>query len=260
MKNITEAFIVEFLKTRKSKILLITIIIFIFIPLMIALMIFIARNPEIARKLGLIGMKAKMFGENDWKGYFSLLNQSLASVGLLGFGFVSSWIFGREHSDRTIKDLLALPISRSYIVLAKIIIIFLWNILLTLILYIVSISMGMIMNLPAWSTELFLQFSINFFMTALLTFLLSTPISFLAGYSRGIIAPLGFVFLTMITAQFIGLIGLGPYFPWAIPGLFSVANDAAGMQLHLSSYIILILTFAIGYWATLRWWQYADHH
>jgi len=64
----------------------------------------------------------------------------------------------------------------------------------------------------------------------------------------------------MIFAQFVGLVGLGPFFPWAIPGLFSVAKDAPDFQLHHSSYIILALTFVFGYLATLRWWQHADHH
>ncbi|SEM24697.1 hypothetical protein SAMN04488688_110155 [Paenibacillus sp. cl141a] len=39
-----------------------------------------------------------------------------ASVfGLLGFGLMTSWTFGREYSDRTLKALLGLPISRGYL-------------------------------------------------------------------------------------------------------------------------------------------------
>jgi ABC-2 type transport system permease protein len=260
MNNITAAFCVEFIKTHKSKILLTTILIFTIIPLMMGLIIFVARNPEIAGKLGMIGMKAKMFGENDWPGYFAILNQTMGSVGLIGFGFVTSWVFGREHIDRTMKDILALPVRRSSIVFAKIIIVFIWCILLALVLYSVGIISGLIMHLPGWTADNFWHFSNRFFMTSLLTLLLCSPVSYLAGYSRGIIAPLGFVILTMIMAQFIGLIGLGPYFPWAIPGLFSVAKDTQGMQLHITSYVILALTFATGYWATLHWWLHADHH
>jgi ABC-type transport system involved in multi-copper enzyme maturation permease subunit len=260
MKNIPAVIYVEYLKIRKSKILLITIIIFIIIPLMLGLMMFVARNPEIAGKLGMIGTKAKMFGENDWGGYLALLSQAMASVGLIGFGFVTSWVFGREHTDRTMKDLLALPVRRSSIVSAKIVIVFLWCILLALILYVTGISLGLIMNLPGWSAESFWNFSRGYFITSLLTLLLCTPVSYLAGYSLGIIAPLGFVILTMIMAQFIGLIGLGPYFPWAIPGLFSVAKDSPGLQLNFASYLILVLTFILGYAATLRWWQHSDHH
>jgi ABC-2 type transport system permease protein len=260
MKNIITAICVEFMKIRKSKILVVTIIVFVIIPLMIGLMMFVARNPEIAGKLGMFGTKAKLFGENDWSGYTALLNQAMGSVGLIGYGFVTSWVFGREHIERTMNDILALPVRRSSIVMAKTVIVFMWCILLALILYVVGTSLGLIMNLPGWSTGSFWHFSNSYFITSLLTLLLCSPVSYLAGYSRGIIAPLGFVILTMITAQFIGLIGLGPYFPWAIPGLFSVAKDVKGLQLHIASYIILTFTFALGYWATLRWWQHADHH
>lgn len=260
MHKLITALSVEYLKTRKSKIVVITIIFFAFIPLMMGLMMFIAGNPEIASKLGLIGTKSKLIGTNDWAGYLALLSQSLAAIGLIGSGFVTSWVFGREHIDRTLKDILALPVNRSYIVLAKYIIVFLWCILLSLVLYIVGVSLGLLMNIPNWSTPLFSSFTQGFVLTALLTLLLSSPVAWLAGYSRGIIAPLGFVILTMIMAQFVGLIGLGPYFPWAIPGLFSVAKNEPGFQLHLSSFIILAFTFIIGYRGTLWWWQHADHH
>ena len=238
MKDICIAFWAEYMKTRKSKIFFATLIVFTFIPLMIGLMLFVSRNPEIAGKLGMVGTKAKMFGENDWLGYFSLLNQSIASVGFIGFGFVTSWVFGREHIDRTLKDILALPIGRSFIVLAKLISVVFWCITLSIVLYLNGILLGLAMNIPGWSVTLLSNFSYSFFSTVLLTLLLCTPISWLTGYSRGIIAPLGFVIFTMIVAQFIGLIGLGPYFPWSIPGLHSITKDTQGLHLNLSSYFI----------------------
>jgi ABC-type transport system involved in multi-copper enzyme maturation permease subunit len=260
MKNLASVFYTEFLKARKSKILLVTTILFMIVPCMMGLMMFVARNPGLAGKLGMIGTKAKLFGENDWSGYFALLSQVMASIGLIGFGFVTSWVFGREHTDRTMKDLLALPVPRPTIVLAKFIIVCIWCILLALILYSVAIFFGLLIRMPGWSALLFEKFSYGFLITTLLTLLLCSPISYLAGVGNGIVAPLGFVLITMIMAQFVGLIGLGPYFPWAIPGLFSVSNDAPGLQIHTGSYIILALTFMAGYWATLRWWQFADHH
>jgi ABC-type transport system involved in multi-copper enzyme maturation permease subunit len=42
---------------------------------------------------------------------------------VIGFAFVTSWVFGREYSDRTVKDLLALPAPRSSIVLSKFIVV-----------------------------------------------------------------------------------------------------------------------------------------
>jgi len=260
MKNLSAALYLEFFKTKKSKIFWSTIVVFSIIPLFMGIMMFIARNPEIGKKLGLIGMKANMFGDNDWKGYFSLLTQVIASIGLIGFGFVNAWVFGSEHTDKTMKDLLALPVRRSTIVFAKTLIASAWSILLAFVLFVVGVSLGFAMDLPSWSNESFLQFTYRFFVCAILTLALSSPVSYLAGYSHGIIAPLGFVIFSMIMAQFVALIGIGPYFPWAIPGLFSVGNDSPGMQLSFASYIILFSTFSVAYYLTVYWWEKADHH
>ncbi|HEX2969077.1 MAG TPA: ABC transporter permease [Bacteroidales bacterium] len=260
MNKVFAAIWAEYMKIRRSKIFFITLTVFSFIPMMVGLMMFVSKNPEIASKLGIIGTKSKMFSENDWKGYFELLNQVIASIGLLGFGFVTSWVFGREHTDRTMKDILALPLDRNFIVLAKFVITFFWCIILTAVTYSVGLLIGQVVSIPGWSASLFTGFSKTFFISGILTFFLCSPVAYLAGYSRGIIAPLGFVLLTMIFAQFAGLLGLGPYFPWAIPGLYSVNKDDPGFILRLSSYIILTITFIAGYWATIYWWKNADHH
>jgi len=64
----------------------------------------------------------------------------------------------------------------------------------------------------------------------------------------------------MILAQFIAVVGLGPLFPWAIPGIFSVSQESEGFHLTAVSYAILVFTFLIGYRATMKWWKTADHH
>lgn len=159
MKNLAAVLSVELVKTRKSKILPATLLVFAFIPLMMGLMMFVSRNPEIAAKLGMIGTKAKLFGENDWTGYFSLLNQMIASIGLIGSGFVTAWTFSREHSDRIMKDILALPVPRSSIALAKLAVVMGWFLLLALNLYGVGFALGLLMHLPGWSELLFMQFT-----------------------------------------------------------------------------------------------------
>lgn len=260
MKEISTAVWAEYMKIRMSKILFVTIGLFIFIPVMIGLMMFVSMNPDLVSKLGLMGTKSKMFGENDWSGYLSLINQMIAAFGLIGFGFVTSWVFAREHIDRTMKDIIALPVSRTAIVFGKFVLTFIWCMLLSLIFYLVCSLMGKVVGIFGWSGSLFLNFSRSYFLTVLLTSLLCSPVAFIAGYSRGIIAPLGFVILTMILAQFTGLLGLGPYFPWAIPGLFSVAQDSEGLRLFTSSYFILAITSILGFWGTVQWWKTADHH
>jgi len=259
MNSLHTAFITECMKLRRSRIFWITVVIFSIIPLMMGLMIFVAKHPEMAAKLGMVGTKALLFGKNDWAGYFGLLIQSIVSVGYIGFGFVTSWIFGREYSDRTMKDILALPISRSSIVVAKFLVVIIWCALLTFILFAVGVLIGQIIDISGWSMHVLSTYATKFFTTAFLTLFLCTPVAFFASYGRGVIAPLGFVILTMVMAQFIGLVGLGPYFPWAIPGVYTAPAGTEGMQLVFSSYIILVLTNAVGFVGTIAWWRFADH-
>jgi hypothetical protein len=42
--------------------------------------------------------------------------------------------------------------------------------------------------------------------------------------------------------QFIIIVGLSPYFPRAIPGIFTVSDNAQGLHLVFSGYIILAKT------------------
>lgn len=260
MKNIKAAVICEFMKLNRSGIFWITIVLFIFIPAMFGLMMFVSQHPDIMSKMGIVGTKAKLFGENDWNGYFGLLNQSIATIGLIAFGFVTSWVFGSEYTNRTLKDLLALPISPTNIVLAKFAVIMAWCVLLTLIFIAVAITAGKIVGIPGWDTDKTGEFIYRFFTTAFLTMLLCPPVGFFASYGRGIIAPLGFVIVTLIFAQLMAVSGLGSYFPWAVPGVYSVSGTVTGMALNLASYLILIITFTAGIAGTNLWWKNADHH
>jgi len=258
MKSFSAALWAEYMKIRRSKILWITILLFAFIPFMMGLMIYIIRNPEISAKLGLMATKATLFGNANWPFFFGILNQCIATIGLIGFGFVTAWVYGREHTERTMKDILALPISRSYIVLAKFTIVFIWCILLTLVLYVAGMITGWAIGMAGWSRQILFDSTYKYFAIAFMTLLLCTPVAFFAGYGRGLITPIGFVIVTMIITQFVALAGMGAFFPWAIPGLFIAPKGIAGMQLYASSYIILVLTSIVGYLATIYWWLHAD--
>ena len=260
MKNILVAIWAEYMKIKRSKILWFTILFFAFIPSMMGLMIYIVRKPDISAKLGIIAVKATAFKDADWPAFIEFMHQVIASIGLIGFGFVTSWVFGGEYMERTIKDILVLPVSRSSIVFAKFIIVFCWCSILTIVIGLSVIITGKVVGLSGWSPDLIGSGISKYILIALLTMLLNTPVAFFACYSRGIIAPLGFTIISMILAQFIALSGLGAFFPWAIPGMYSIPAGTEGMELYTSSYIILTITSILGYIATNYRWKNADQH
>ena len=260
MKTLCVTLWAESLKIRKSKVFWLSMVFFVFVSFMMGLVMFVQKHPEITEKIGLIGTKANMlrFGEPNWQNYFILLLQGISAIGLIGSGFVTSWVFGREYSENTLKDILALPVSRSSIVISKIIVSIIWSIILALVFMLGSVFFGYISGISGMTGEVFSQFVSKFTMISLLTILLCTPVAFFASFSKGFLLPIGIIILTMIMANFSGLVGLGPYFPWSIPGLLSVPVVAGGADLRMASYIILFLTSIIGFAGTLAWWRYAD--
>ncbi len=121
---------------------------------MMGFLMFIAKNPELAGKMGLLGTKSSIMQNADWPAYMGLLTQMISALGLIGFGFLASWIFGREYSDRTVKDLLALPLPRSYIVISKFIVMAVWGVLLSLILLAAALVIGLLIGLTGGSNDI----------------------------------------------------------------------------------------------------------
>jgi len=256
MKSIRASFWVECLKVRKSKVFWLSIVFFVFVSFMMGIIVLIQQHPELSEKMGLIGTKASLFktGEPNWENYFALLNQIIAGIGMVGFGFVTSWVFGREYAENTMKDILSLPVSRSSIVISKLLVVTIWCILLTLVFLTFGILFGYLAGISGLTYEILARFLSTFMSVSLLTILLCTPVAFFASYSRGILLPVGIIILTMIIANFSGLIGLGPYFPWSIPGSLCIPP----FRLEMASYVILFITSISGLSGTLLWWRFAD--
>jgi ABC-2 type transport system permease protein len=261
MNGLYEATWTELLKVRKSKMLIITLIGFSGIALLVGFMVFISKNPDLAAHSATVSAKASMF-KAEWPSYFQLLTQIILSLGTIGFGFVSSWIFGREYVDHVVKDILALPINRLTIVSSKFIIILLWSLLLSITLFVFGVLAGFIVNIPHWSTEIGYNYFIIFMKTAFLTTLLCTPVAFIASFSRGYLAPIGYVIFTLIITNLvvIGAPNIAPYTPWAIPALISGLLGSNLPTADINSYIILFSTCILGFVGTAVWWRFADQN
>jgi ABC-2 type transport system permease protein len=254
MNNIAQAVSVEMLKARRSRMPLVTAIGFSLIPLVGGLFMIILKDPELARRVGLISAKAQiMMDAADWPTYLGFLTMAVGAGGTIFFGLIVSWVFGREYSDRTVKDLLALPTSRSTIVLAKFALVVAWSAALTALLYLVALCVGAAVGLPQASLHVFLQSGMALAITACLTIPLVTPIALFASAGHGYLPPIGAVLLAMALAQVIAILGWADYFPWSIPGMY-----AQGEHLGIVSYIIVLLTSVAGAAGTFLWWELAD--
>ena len=250
----------ELLKARRSKMLWISMLLFIFMGLMIGLLMLVSKHPEIAGKSVVINTKASLIGKADWPTYLNLLIQMVLTIGSIGSGIVAIWVFGREYTDRVVKDLLALPVARHIFVLSKFIVVVIWSILLLLLLLITALIAGLLVNLDGWSPAGMGNFFISYLVSAFLTVLLCSPVALIACLSRGYLLAVAFVVLTLIMSQFVyaAMPSIIIYFPWAIPALFSGVTGKDMPQPGLISYLVLILTSMAGLLGTAAFWRYAD--
>jgi ABC-2 type transport system permease protein len=261
MKKIQAALWMEILKIRRSKVFPISIYFFIFIGFMMGMIMFLSMHPEIANRSSTMNMKTSFLGAFGWRAYFNLLMQLILTVMVIGSGVITSWVFGREFSDKVVKDLLALPVRRSTIILSKLVVLFFWCIILSVIVLMAAMITGFAIKLPGWTEVELFPFLKTYLVCALLNTLLITPVAFVASAGRGYMLPISFVILVMILTQLLFLVlpGFSVCFPWALPGLYSRVAGIAIPSPGLISYILYGITVLAGIFGTLAWWQYADH-
>jgi ABC-2 type transport system permease protein len=262
MTGFNAALYVEMKKALKSKMFWGTIIFFVFLAFMLGFLMLIAKHPSIAGNSAILSAKASFISKADWHVFFGLILQMALILGLVGPAIVTIWVFGREYSDRVIKDLLALPVSRTNIVMAKFIIAFAWSILLMSLLFICALLAGLTVHLDGLSSELMLKNLRIYAVSSLLTVILFPIISLITCVSRGYLLPFGITILILISTQFlfIGLPSITPCFPWAIPGLISGVSGPFSPKPEIISYVILGLTSILGVGGTVAWWRYADQY
>jgi ABC-2 type transport system permease protein len=260
MKASLAAFWAETLKARRSKAPLLTIIVFVLFPLVSGLFMVILKDPQAAQSMGLISVKAQIVaGTADWPAFFDIILQAIAMGGSILFAFIMAWAFGREFSDRTAKDLLALPTSRATIVGAKFVMTAIWILGLTIMVFLVGLGVGAVVDIPGWSPALAYSSFWSLLTIAVLIFALMPFVALFASVGRGYLPPLGWAFFSFILAQIVSVLGWGDWFPWSVPVLLGgMFGPQAAAQIGVHSYILVTLVFITGIAATFAWWLRAD--
>ncbi len=258
MNSLSDMVWIELRKAIRSRMPLWTTLGSLFMPLGIAFLIFVAKNPEISQKLGLVSAKANLiaYAATDWPTYMGLFGQIIAAGGYFWFILAISWVFGREFADGTLKDMLAVPVQRSSILLAKFIVVAAWSTVLTMVMFIAGLAVGAVINLPGGSMSVIFHDSALVAITACLVIAVVLPFALFASVGRGYLLPLGIAVLSLMMANLVVVIGWGEYFPWAVPMLYAQGKSS----LPPGSYWIVFFTGLLGMVGTYLWWKYADQN
>lgn len=249
----------EFMKLHRSKVTWGTLLGLSLAPLGLALFMWIVREPERAASLGLLGTKANLSGlEATWPAYASTLTMVVGIGGLLLLSFIVAYIFGREYTELTAKNMLALPVARHWFVISKLVVALTWWLVLVAAVLVESFVIGLALGLPGLTGQLVLSTIGNALLAAGISYLVVPVVAWITTVGRGYMPPLAFALGMLALGDVFGKTGWAQWFPWSIlPLLMGMVGKP--QTLPVGSYVVLALTFVAGVAATIAQLRWADN-
>ncbi len=83
--------------------------------------------------------------------------------------------------------------------------------------------------------------------------------AFIASWTRGFLAPVGFTVVALVMSNFLGMLGWSAYYPWSVSMLFA-ENGIKGIYPGAISIVVVLAAGLIGLAGVLYRWRYADQN
>ena len=188
-----------------------------------------------------------------WAALLGTAGQISAVGGLLAFGVTAGWIFGREFTEGTITGLFGLPVGRSALAVAKLVVYAAWAGLVSLATALVLAAVGLVTGL-GWPDQTALNLLVRQVLLGLLTALLAVPAGWAATLARTVLAGIAAVIGMVVVAQVLVVAGVGAWFPFAAPGLWAsgVARVAPAQLALVVPVGLLAGAMTVRAWARLQ--------
>lgn len=201
-------------------------------------------QPDIVAKLGPAATA-------DWAGFLSSATQITGTGGLIGFGFVLAWMFGREFADGTVNGLFALPVSRARIAAGKLTVYGAWVACVSLAVAGMLLLIGTASGLGGL-TETDAAALARIAALAVLSAGLAAPVAWIATIARSMLAGVAATVAIMVIAQVGVLAGAGGWMPLAAPTLWAMGRGEVSVAQLLLSLAVPAASTGLTLWAWKR--------
>jgi ABC-type transport system involved in multi-copper enzyme maturation permease subunit len=251
----------EFLKLRRSRMLLWTALVVVGYAILASVLNRVLLNdPKFAQNIATAGGVYKKaveagFFELNWANQLRVAVQGITGTwGIMLFAFVTTYVFGREYKDKTATNMLTLPVRREAFVAAKMIVVAVWILALTLLCLTLHAVALVLLGVPgfAWSHvwgALWDALTVTF-----LIYLTLPLVAWITMIGRGYLR--GMLFALAAVGVGNGLAGTeaSKYYPWNLPVHLAGASwlPLAPADLVPASYLIAIAVFVVGMALAMR--------
>ena len=199
-----------------------------------------------------------MLQGTGWDGLLGFVGQMLSVGMLLATGVVVSWSYGREFTDGTFGALFALPTSRRRVAAAKALTLVHWGVDVVLGAVALALVLGLATGLGVPDGEAWAAAG-RAAAIGLLTVALAMPLAWVASALRGYLPGIGVLLGIVVVTQVLAITGVGGWFPYAAPGMWSGMGGAEIAEAVTAPQLLLALPVgAAGVWAAIRWWGRAE--
>ncbi|WP_019419932.1 ABC transporter permease [Paenibacillus sp. OSY-SE] len=237
----------ELLKLKRAKMFMVSLIGAAAAPLMV----FIGYLDYKAKKPDMPVLFSEAFSQTNL--YVLLL------IGTLLYGVITAYLFNREYVEDTLKNLLTIPVSKISFIASKLVLLFIWILVLTLVAWGLTFILGLIGQYEGLNAAVLLQSLKQFLIGGSLLFLLSTPTIFVTFLFKNYVPTI--IFTAVITMGNVALANreYKALYPWSAVHVIA-DNGFVPEYPPLYSYAAIIATAIIGLIATIVYFKKADIH
>ncbi|MEA4973759.1 hypothetical protein SDC9_95535 [bioreactor metagenome] len=224
----------EFLKLKRSKMLLISFLGALVTPAMIfadAVKIYFSHTDTVITLEDIF---------DDCSFYSVIL------FGVIVYTVIAAYLFSREHTEKTLKTMLTVPVSKNAFMLSKFVMLFIWIMALTLItwagMYALAALYGAFFPLEEFYFSVALKYLGIMLFGGAVMFILCTPFVYLALRTKGIVVPIIASATVVMGNAALSNETIGALFPWTAVSMFMNGKIAeSGYPLWVSVLIVVFI-------------------
>ncbi|MDD4594427.1 MULTISPECIES: ABC transporter permease [unclassified Methanobrevibacter] len=229
----------EFLKLKRSKIFLVTLLGCLVIPFLLS------------------GEFLYMQSQGNQLLFDLFLSESnlyfLSMFGVVLFAVIANHLFTREYNEHTLKSILTLPVSKTKYLTGKFSMYLLWILILSIFTFLSSSLCFILLGGDGFTWTIFFKMFKELIFGSILLYLAMSPLVFLSILMKNsvfiMIASAGIVFGNMLVYGKV----FAPLFPWISPFIISAGKLGEYTYGTLTPSLIILATFIIGVFIT---WLY----